>query len=223
MPSTSLVRSVLLSLRSTASLNTGLRHSGHRNVIRYLHHRNPSQLLLIGLLSSDAKMIGSVTTDSKTLPPQPMCLQCLLTSISGRRGVCKEHFTGSKFLSLMLGLWTVWLFWNLTGVQGGGNTPALTGILLQPICSWNLWTRDGSHWPLFTYAYCCLNHPLASPIWNEYWERRLLAVNSFNRTILLSGCRAYRAHGWEKWSSLLIPLAADTPVYPGGAVAFTRP
>ena len=46
MPSTSLVRSVLLSLRSTASLNTGLRcrrtgpnNSGHRNVIRYLHHR----------------------------------------------------------------------------------------------------------------------------------------------------------------------------------------
>ena len=117
----------------------------------------------------------------------------------------------------MLSLWTVWLFWNLSGVQGGRHTPALPGILLQLICSWNLCTRDG---PLFTYACCCLNHPLASPMWNEYWERRLLAANSFNRTILLLRCPAYSAHGWEKWSSLLIPLAADTPVYPGGAVVF---
>ena len=32
----------------------------------------------------------------------------------------------------------------------------------------------------------------------------------------------YRAHGWEKWSrNLLIPFAADTPVYPGRSLVFS--
>ena len=46
-----------------------------------------SKLLLIGLLGSDAKMIGSVTTDSKTLRPSP----CVCSA-------CWQTFLGERFL-----------------------------------------------------------------------------------------------------------------------------
>ena len=194
MPSTSLVRSVLLGLRSTASLNTGLRrrrtepnNSGHRNAIRYLRHRGiPVETALdrTSWQRCEDDWLRHNGIENLATPAAPAHVFAVPADQHFWEKRCLQGtFYGQQVFVADVGSLDSLTILELDRSEGWGKHTCSTWILLQPICSWNLCTRDGSHWQLFTYAYCCLKHPLASermlleaPFSCEFFQQNLIIL-----------------------------------------------